>query len=263
LNSIEITKLVVSIYASVGSLAAALAALLTVKTTKETLDHQIKKNKIAMRPLPVIEEKYVSGEMELSYPTIPHLYNWSSGKFDLNDFGSEKIYLTLFNAGHGIAKNLKIKKEILNIDSFLKGINNPEPYTYINFSENLDENMNDTNYLEINHLIMDPRTNEKSFRTDQIRIKNLQIEKVNYLGGRDEGPYNIEIPQAFIAFYNLYLMSPSEFEQTDKPKLYIYIESEDAEGKCYPDEFLIYLDNMRNLKTERNQLSFEALFRAE
>lgn len=230
----------VHLFAMVGTVAAAIAALSNSKIAKDTLEEQSQNNKMALKPFIVIRSKEINLSVKSQH--IPHLVNWDTGLFDLNRRTVESnSYIEVVNLSNGIAKNVKIAVSLENIADFLNSeIDNPGPYDFIKIEKRKNTNRinQDVIYLEYS---IKGRPGFDTFEIDILPETNHLFIESYTLGSA----VMLKIPRVFMFLYNLYFILPSYRTKKIAPELKIDIQCEDLIGTPYSFSYRVSLTRLK------------------
>jgi len=254
LTTIEWAKLLINLFGMVGTVAAALVAMISSNIAKKTLKEHKAMNERALKPL--IVPKVESYQFKYKYK-LEDFYkiDWGNSTEKIRYFKSSSYQNTkiqLLNLGQGTAKNIVIKSEIINYKEVIERINKSVRNSY---NDELEINIIDDPYLpktkslNINY----KRKNGDSWGIYPLNNFNTQ-KSIYIIGNSKENDVFFTLPSSFMLLYNLCLYTNSLNDKPENrvyPKLLITIECQDVSDKKYIFKYLYFYKHFWQ-KLDRN-----------
>ncbi|MEI3607088.1 hypothetical protein SPD48_15425 [Pseudogracilibacillus sp. SE30717A] len=247
----------ISLFGMTGTVGAAIAALLSADIAKKSLQRQEEHFNKSLEPL--IVPKAMTYARKVNFDNVNFIYNnWNetkSGNFNLR---YEDVEIPLLNLSNGIAKDIKIKSEVIKYDELIKVIQNTKLKSFDILDIKFIDEYNKKGFL-IN------AQNKISGLYEDHPIELFSEQEILYLTNKGDN-LSVKIPKSFVVFQNLYIYL-SYIEKTPNlmaPMLVFTIDYKDIAGNSYTAKYTMKVNkitikkekNSRQMHEERQIISF-------
>ncbi len=244
MNALDSALFSVSLFVMIGTVGAAIAALSSASIARKSLERQEEQYKKTLEPL--IVPKAMTYARKVNFDIVSFIFNNFSepkpGNFHSKYKGEE---VPLLNLSNGIAKDIKIKSEVIKYDALINAIKDTN-LKYFNF---LDiKFIDDFNKKEF---VINAENEISNFHEDQ-PIELFSKQEILYLTNKGEN-FKIKIPKSFVVFQNLYtyLSFIERMPNLTAPMLVFTIDYKDIAGNPYAAKYTMKFNKIE-IKEEKN-----------
>ncbi|MBO1515589.1 hypothetical protein [Metabacillus bambusae] len=231
MSVVEQATFLVSLFGMIGTVVAALAAYFSANTAKKSLERQEAQFKKSLEPL--IVPKAMKYNKIVNFNDLDFIDSiWcEEGLEKINSRGTLEI--PLLNLSNGIAKDIKIRTELIDYEEVVKAILSHEFEKMDKFEAELIEGFNK------NIIKVDAET-KISGKYAMFPVEKYIEQEILYLTNEGEN-FSVTIPEIFIVLQNfyIYLAHIEKIPNMLSPKLLFYIAYLDIAGNNYELQYIM------------------------
>ncbi len=244
MSALDSALFLVSLFVMVGTVGAAIAALSSTAIARKSLERQEEQYKKTLEPL--IVPKAMTYARKVNFDIVSFIYNnFSEAKPEDFRFKYKGEEVPLLNLSNGIAKDIKIKSEVIKYDGLVKAIKDIDLKKFNILNMRIIDELNKKKLL-IN------AENEISNFGERQPIELFSEQEIIYLTNKVED-FKVIIPKSFVIFQNLYnyLSFIERVPNLTAPMLVFTINYKDIASNSYTAKYTMEINKIA-IKTELN-----------